>query len=1085
MRAMSAPEPTASAPDRSWPGAALFGAIGLALVALLALRERVPEESRAQAGTIGNLRWTDATTDQALAGLALAGALGLFGWAFLKARGLTERRALRRAADAGLIVLVLASALTWSYAARGLGQAYYVKLHDAFHYVLGPKYFAEVGYFHFYDCIAEADHQTTRLLDGENVRDLMGYDLMRAKEARRRGDCTDRFTPERWQEFKPDYALFAELHGTRIRDVVRDHGYNGTPFNVFMGGRLANAFSLTYESMIWASLLDTLGILLAFYVLARALGWRWAAVVALSFFTLFTDRGFFILGSFFRYHWLVFSALGAASLAAGKHVRAGVCFAIAGMLNVFPVLFFAGIGLKMLWSLIRERRLHTPHVRFVQGALAASVVLGALSVSHAEGPANYARFFEKMGHHAELVTRSRVGLRYDLSYRGETTNDEYSADFTKAVQRETRPHFYALLVVLIAALLIVAKELDDLAATVLVGFCLFFYLFSTVEYYYGIYALLPLALHRYGARPGAIALAGLPLLGNALAGWIYIEIRALGIVNNSVCSYAITAVVLAYQLYLSREPLAAVWLNRARHIARGALATSGAAILVFTLASIGPRSIARAAGPTLVFGGDVSLGREQHGYARRHGYADALGSLDELREADLAVANLECVVATVGERRIEKDEKASYYFRARPEMLAVLESAGIDAVQTANNHSLDYGVAALQEQRALIDAMGLARFGDGDTLLEACKPAYRWVGDVAVALFSVDSTQPSFAATEGRPGICHFALADRDGAIAVLAPLFAEARKRAHLIIVAPHWGPNLRTSPQRDQRRFGQALIGAGADAILGTSAHKLHGLEVYEGRPIIHGAGDLLFDFGDGYDEGGLFSLVLSKRGVEQVWFTPLERQKGRSRVASGRAGAELLQAYRSRSAALGTWVVIQDERAGLDLGDPEPRGTPSQLPPPNPEQKPAPGPSTTAPTDCIASIEQVPSVAPVAMGPVTFLGARLLESTLSKRGPIWVESFWRAEEPVQGSLRVRVEGRSEVHDAGRWRAQHEPCDWLWPTDRWQAGTVYRDLLGIRPPDKLGEGRFAIELGLVNDQGRAVAPPVGVGELSVSFAQ
>lgn len=120
---------------------------------------------------------------------------------------------------------------------------------------------------------------------------------------------------------------------------------------------------------------------------------------------------------------------------------------------------------------------------------------------------------------------------------------------------------------------------------------------------------------------------------------------------------------------------------------------------------------------------------------------------------------------------------------------------------------------------------------------------------------------------------------------------------------------------------------------------------------------------------------------------------------------------------------------------------------------------------------------------MGPITFLGARLLENELDERGPIWVESFWRAEQPLGASLRVRVDGRSADRTVGRWRAEHEPCDWQWPTERWRVGTVYRDLLGIRPAKQLGDGMFEIAIGLVDEDGRPVAPKVAVGELRVSL--
>ncbi len=64
------------------------------------------------------------------------------------------------------------------------------------------------------------------------------------------------------------------------------------------------------------------------------------------------------------------------------------------------------------------------------------------------------------------------------------------------------------------------------------------------------------------------------------------------------------------------------------------------------------------------------------------------------------------------------------------------------------------------------------------------------------------------------------------------------------MVLVAIHWWPNNRHAPDKFEMAGGHALIDAGADAVLGTSAHVLQGVEVYKTRPNLHDAGDLLFD-------------------------------------------------------------------------------------------------------------------------------------------------------------------------------------------------------------------------------------------------
>src|SRR5690606_6701889 len=133
------------------------------------------------------------------------------------------------------------------------------------------------------------------------------------------------------------------------------------------------------------------------------------------------------------------------------------------------------------------------------------------------------------------------------------------------------------------------------------------------------------------------------------------------------------------------------------------------------------------AGPVIVWGGDVNLGRRQHYRTAELGPENIL-RIPALQAADLRIVNLECVIATQGEQGVRKGEDGPYYYRARPEMLRVLAATGVDMVATANNHSGDYGPQALMEQGRWLDALGIAHAGGGAHREAAFSPVIRRAG---------------------------------------------------------------------------------------------------------------------------------------------------------------------------------------------------------------------------------------------------------------------------------------------------------------------------------------------------------------------
>ncbi len=489
--------------------------------------------------------------------------------------------------------------------------------------------------------------------------------------------------------------------------------------------------------------------------------------------------------------------------------------------------------------------------------------------------------------------------------------------------------------------------------------------------------------------------------------------------------------------------------------------------------------------PVVIWGGDVNLGRRQHYRTAEIGAENVLGAITVLRTADLRIANLECVVATSGEQGVKGNKKAPYYFRARPEMLRILTSAHIDIVATANNHSGDYGPDALLEQGRWLDSVGIGHAGTGLHLEVALQPVLRRAGDLNVALFSLDATEPRYAATPDSPGIAHLDPANPDLWRETLAPRIAAIREQAHVVLVAVHWGRNHAETPVPETTALARAVIEAGADAVLGSSAHVVQGAEIYQQRLILYDAGNLLFDsVRKTLHHGGVFGLEISPHGVERVRFLPIGSGFGYTVQLSGRQARKTVGAFTELCSDLGTVVHLEQDQTGTLALTPPPRTSVTG-------PQPAPYthfdlsvledsiPSTTA----RGEVEQIPEharIEPVRLGPLTLLGFHVRPRTITQRRMIWVESFWSCDAPITEDIRLNIRGvpvRSTTMPVWGKSMDHDPCDWLAPTSRWRPGAVYRDFYGLRAPrmPKLRNVDLRIEVGILSRNHPDVPPYLG----------
>jgi len=244
----------------------------------------------------------------------------------------------------------------------------------------------------------------------------------------------------------------------------------------------------------------------------------------------------------------------------------------------------------------------------------------------------------------------------------------------------------------------------------------------------------------------------------------------------------------------------------------------------------------RPAPATITFVGDILLASAVGRIAAAHGTETLFTGVSQvLLRDDLTIGNLECAVATRGTPARKK-----YTFRAAPALLRGLRASGIDAVSLANNHSLDYGRAALVETLSHLQSAHLPAAGAGVDLRAATQAIPLRAGEQRVALLAATRVVPTAAwcAGVGRPGIAQAYDPSR-----LLAGIRA-ARARAGVVIVYLHWGKERALRPQPYQRALARRCIDAGADMVVGAHPHVLQGFEYHRGRLIAYSLGNFIFN-------------------------------------------------------------------------------------------------------------------------------------------------------------------------------------------------------------------------------------------------
>ncbi len=226
-------------------------------------------------------------------------------------------------------------------------------------------------------------------------------------------------------------------------------------------------------------------------------------------------------------------------------------------------------------------------------------------------------------------------------------------------------------------------------------------------------------------------------------------------------------------------------------------------------------------------------------------WGEALAAIAQ-RHPDVRIVNLETAITSRGRPWPDK----GVHYRMHPANIGCLSAARIDACALANNHVLDWGPDGLAQTVDTLQRAHIRSAGAGSNAEAAGAPAVLpLAGGARLLVFAwatPDSGVPSeWRATPQRPGIALLNGLDETAAQQVAAQV-TRWRRDGDRVLVSMHWGGNWGVEVPQAHQQFSRRLIELGAaDLVHGHSSHHPRPVEVYHGRLILYGCGDLINDY------------------------------------------------------------------------------------------------------------------------------------------------------------------------------------------------------------------------------------------------
>ncbi|MDR1132962.1 MAG: CapA family protein [Synergistaceae bacterium] len=227
----------------------------------------------------------------------------------------------------------------------------------------------------------------------------------------------------------------------------------------------------------------------------------------------------------------------------------------------------------------------------------------------------------------------------------------------------------------------------------------------------------------------------------------------------------------------------------------------------------------------LSFVGDCTLGQDintSHSFKfssvyEKNGPEYFLGAVKSIFESDdFTVANCEGALTDGETARYKPEDGPKYWFRGPPEYARVFSAGGVDAVNLANNHVMDFGAEGYEDTRDALAKAGVEFFGRDAVLVKEIRGLK----------------------------IGFFGLSTSSGASLIKEKTDELKRQGARVIVASFHGGlTEISYVPTPSQIFAARAAVDNGAMVVVEHHPHVLQGIERYKNGVIAYSLGNFCF--------------------------------------------------------------------------------------------------------------------------------------------------------------------------------------------------------------------------------------------------
>jgi len=268
---------------------------------------------------------------------------------------------------------------------------------------------------------------------------------------------------------------------------------------------------------------------------------------------------------------------------------------------------------------------------------------------------------------------------------------------------------------------------------------------------------------------------------------------------------------------------------------------------------------------TILFGGDIMMDRGIRKLGQQYGYDSLFASVTPMfKKADIVVANLEGPITSNPSKTLLSNGKITQLleFTFDPETARALASAGIDNVNLANNHTLNFKAEGLAETKEYLSQAGIKFFGDPN-----------------------NATSSEIAETKNDIPIAFVGYHEFSSGLAPVLDTISKLSNQGYFVVVMPHWDTEYATTSSALTRAVARQMVSAGANIIVGTHPHVIQEHSYMGNVPVFYSIGNLLFDqyFSSDVTKGNIVELKLVRAGGKtsigsvRIYETSLANKRG----------------------------------------------------------------------------------------------------------------------------------------------------------------------------------------------------------------